>query len=386
MRYYFARVPSALFTALLLLGMALPACTLFPEPDYITYTSGLPGARDIAVVRPNGGHAFILTDDAQGRSSDNFEPVWDPNRQRIAFLSNRDGNVEVYVAVASEDAPIFYRITNSEFEESQVSWSADGNRIAYTSEDHEGTRTVQHVALDELVPTAVVFGSAGESDPAWSPIDNLIVFAKLNENGESEGIFLRDPSNVNIVPITAGPHHFPTWSPDGGSIAYVSTQNDGQRDIYVINVSALGPTSNPLRVTEDGADDYNPAWSRDGSRIAFISDRSGNADVYTIVPDGSGLTPITQNAVNELSVAWGPDGSLVFPSGPEDRTSPLHRRGGRRSAATHERRDGNPAGLVTSPSWGSTLSPPTTRASLPPRLPPKHGRTGSRPRGSGAIS
>ena len=30
---------------------------------------------------------------------------------------------------------------------------------------------------------------------------------------------------------------------------------------------------------------------------------------------------ITQNAVNELSVAWGPDGSLVFPSGPEDRTA-----------------------------------------------------------------
>ncbi|MYF64740.1 MAG: hypothetical protein F4185_01900, partial [Chloroflexi bacterium] len=77
--------------------------------------------------------------------------------------------------------------------------------------------------------------------------------------------------------------------------------------------------SEPLRVTQDGADDYGPSWSRDGSRIAFISDRSGNADVYTIAPNGGGLVMITQNAVNELSVAWGPDGSLVFPSGPEDR-------------------------------------------------------------------
>lgn len=321
MRYHFARVPIALLTAVLLLGAALPACTLYPEPDYITYSSGLPGARDIAVVRPDGGHAFILTDDTAGLSSDNFEPVWDPNRQRIAFLSNRDGNVEVYVGVASEDAPVFYRITNSEFDESQVSWSADGNRIAYTSEDHDGRRTVQHVALSELVPTAVVFGSEGETDAAWSPTDNLIVFAKLKDNGESDGIFLRDPSNVNIVQLTAGPHHFPTWAPDGKSIAYVSTQNDGQQDIYVINVSALGPTSEPLRVTQDSADDYNPAWSRDGSRIAFISDRSGNADVYTIAPNGGGLVMITQNAVNELSVAWGPDGSVVFPSGPEDQTS-----------------------------------------------------------------
>lgn len=321
MRHHFVRVRIALLTTVLLLGMALSACTLFPEPDYITYTSGLPGARDIAVIHPDGAHAFILTDGAAGLSSDNYSPVWGPNRQRIAFLSTRDGNVEVYYAVASEDNPSVIRVTNSVFEESQISWSADGSRIAYTSEDNEGRRSVQHVALNELVPTAVVFGSEGETDAAWSPTDNLIVFAKLTENGESDGIFLRDPSNVNEVQLTAGPHHFPTWAPDGQSIAYVSTQNDGQQDIYLIGVSALGPTSEPYRITQDNADDYKPAWSRDGSRIAFISDRSGNADVYTIAPDGSGIAKITQNAVDELSVAWGPDGSLVFPSGPEDRTS-----------------------------------------------------------------
>lgn len=327
MRYHFARVPIALFTVVLLLGMALPACTLFPQPDYITYTSGLPGARDIAVVHPDGSHAFILTDDAAGLSADNFEPVWDPNRQRVAFLSNRDGNVEIYVAEPAvsestiEDTPRFLRVTNSDFEESQVSWSANGRRIAYTSEGFDGRRTVQHVDLTTLAGEPVVFGSDGEADPAWSPVDDLIVFAKLNPEGQSHGIFLRDPSNVNVVQLTAGPHHFPTWSPDGKRLAYISTQNDGQQDIYIVNVSALGPTSEPYRVTQDAADDYGARWSRDGSSIAFISDRSGNADVYTIAPDGSGLTKITQNAVDELSVAWGPGGSLVFPSGPENQTS-----------------------------------------------------------------
>ena len=321
MRYHFARTPIVMLTAVLFLGVALSACDLFPQPDYITYTSGLPGARDIAVINPDGTHAFILTDDPAGQTSDNFAPVWDPNRQRIAFLSNRDGNVEVYYAVASEDAPSVVRVTNSVFDESQISWSGDGRRIAYTSEDFDGRRTVQHVDLNTLAGEPVLFGSDGESDPAWSPTEDLIVFAKLDAEGASTGIFLRDPSNVNIIQLTAGPHHFPTWSPDGGRIAYVSTQNDGQQDIYVVTVSPLGPTSEPLRLTQHGSDDYKPAWSRDGSSIAFISDRSGNADVYTIVPDGSGLTKITQNAVNELSVKWGPDGSLVFPSGPENQTS-----------------------------------------------------------------
>ncbi len=320
MRYHFSRAPIALFTVVLLLGMALSACDLFPQPDYITYTSGHEGARDIVVAHPEGTHAFILTDDPAGLSSDNFAPVWGPNRQRIAFLSNRDGNIEVYYAVASEDAPSVIRVTNSVFDESQISWSADGRRIAYTSEDFDGRRTVQHVDLDTLAGEPVLFGSDGESDPAWSPTDNLIVFAKL-EDGESSGIFLRDPSNVNIVQLTAGPHHFPTWSPDGKRIAYVSTQNDGQQDIYVIGVSALGPTTEPLRLTQHSSDDYRPDWARDGSSIAFISDRSGNADVYTIAPNGSGLAMVTQNAVNELSVKWGPDGSVVFPSGPENQTS-----------------------------------------------------------------
>lgn len=321
MRYHIARAPIALFTAILLLGMVLPACDVFPQPDYITYTSGLPGARDIAVASPDGTHAFILTADAAGQSSDNFAPVWDPNRQRIAFLSNRDGNIEVYYAVASEHAPSVVRLTNSVFDESQISWSADGRRIAYTSEDFDGRRTVQHVDLNTLAGEPVLFGSDGETDPAWSPTDNLIVFAKLDANGESSGIFLRDPSNVNIIQLTAGPHHFPTWSPDGKRIAYVSTQNDGQQDIYVVNVSPLGPTSEPLRLTQHSSDDYRPDWSRDGSSIAFVSDRSGNADVYTVAPNGGGLTMVTQNAVNELSVKWGPDGNLVFPSGPENQTS-----------------------------------------------------------------
>lgn len=320
MRYHSARLRIVVLTAVLLVGAALSACDLFPQPDYISYSSGLPGARDIAVVRPDGGHAFILTDDLRGGSSDNFNPVWGPRRQRIAFLSNRDGNIEVYYAIASEDAPVVVRVTNSVFDESQISWSADGKHIAYTSEDFEGRRTVQHVDLDTLAGELVLFGSDGETDPAWSPTENLIVFAKLDAEGRSTGIFLRDPSNVNIVQITAGPHYSPTWSPDGKHIAYVSTQNDGQQDIYTIGLSALGPLTEPFRVTQHSADDYKPDWSRDGNRLAFISDRSGNADVYTIGADRSDLSMITENAVDELSVQWGPTGNLVFPSGPENQT------------------------------------------------------------------
>jgi len=43
-------------------------------------------------------------------------------------------------------------------------------------------------------------------------------------------------------------------------------------------------------LTNNPAEDYSPAWSPDGRRIAFVSERSGNAEIYGMNPDGSGLT------------------------------------------------------------------------------------------------
>jgi Tol biopolymer transport system component len=51
----------------------------------------------------------------------------------------------------------------------------------------------------------------------------------------------------------------------------------------------------------------NATWATDGSRLAFLSDRSGGAfDLYTVRPDGSGLTQITKDSAEEFSPQLGP--------------------------------------------------------------------------------
>ena len=50
-----------------------------------------------------------------------------------------------------------------------------------------------------------------------------------------------------------------------------------------------------LPVTNNPANDFGPTWSPDGSRIAFESDLSGLAEIYTVNPNGSGLTNLTNN-------------------------------------------------------------------------------------------
>jgi Tol biopolymer transport system component len=97
----------------------------------------------------------------------------------------------------------------------------------------------------------------------------------------------------------------PVWSPDGNRIAFTNT--------YTIMVMDLN--SGAVSELTNTAGDYvspTPAWSPDGTKIAFESDMArstGSSAVFTISPDGSGLTMLTPFSFNILlNPAWSPDG------------------------------------------------------------------------------
>jgi TolB protein len=94
---------------------------------------------------------------------------------------------------------------------------------------------------------------------------------------------------VAVGPSTAGSDQVALVATSYGKIALL--RSDGQL------VKALGPGE-------------TPAWSVDGTTIAFI--RKG--DVWTVRPDGTGLTQQTRTAAIEETPDWGPDGSLVYAS------------------------------------------------------------------------
>jgi TolB protein len=62
-------------------------------------------------------------------------------------------------------------------------------------------------------------------------------------------------------------------------------------EIYVMDADG----KNPVRLTENKAQDVHPCWSPDGRRIAFASDRSGEYEIYVMQRDGSNQQRITQD-------------------------------------------------------------------------------------------
>ena len=120
------------------------------------------------------------------------------------------------------------------------------------------------------------------------------------------------PSPPGPSPSASGATADPDPATATGQVAYHASV-DGNRDIYL----AQGDGTGVIRLTTDPAQDMYPSWSPDGRSIAFLRD----GDVYVMAADGSGATPVTSTSEAEIAPSFSPDGStLVFgrPTGSEN--------------------------------------------------------------------
>ena len=101
----------------------------------------------------------------------------------------------------------------------------------------------------------------------------------------------------------------PAWSPDGSKIAFESFR-DGQAEIYVMNANGTGL----IRLTNNPAFDGHPTWSPDGTKIAFTSDRGTPANtgnrVWVMNADGS-LPQQLSTQYYSQNPNWSPDGTRL---------------------------------------------------------------------------
>ena len=151
----------------------------------------------------------------------------------------------------------------------------------------------------------------------WSPGGNLLAFSTPTIENAEWTIMLLDTRSRIVLPVSTYAWRLPlvpVWSPNGTQLAWSTFRP--QSDIFVHDIHS-GITTN---LTRDVAEDRYPSWSPDGSRLLYQSNfgtQDTSERIYSIQPDGTQLTRLTQNEA--VQPAFSPDGQYILFSGGEKR-------------------------------------------------------------------
>lgn len=254
--------------------------------DRVAFASDRDGNLEIYVMQPDGTDIQRLTHDP----GQDIDPAWSPDRQQIAFVSNRDGsNFAIYLMNA--DGSNVRRVTPDDANYyTAPAWSPDGRYLALVS-DRTGNLDVHILDLSSGTLRAVTDDPDEDNEPSWSPDGSRIAFSSFR-TGYGE-IYTVSASGGPVQALTSGSgadNLAPVWSPDGTQLAFVA--NSGLfSEIYIVNADGSNER-NLITVDEYFID--SPSWSPDGQHITYQVSKPGEkATIRSIQADGNGARQVT---------------------------------------------------------------------------------------------
>jgi TolB protein len=222
---------------------------------------------------------------------------------KIAFVSNRTGAKEIYVA--DYDGANMRQITNDRAISVAPAISPEGGRLAYTGYQ-SGYADIYLVELASGARSRILKFPGTNSGASFSP-DGGRLACTLSRDGNPElYIAAVNGSGARRLTRTRGVESSPAWSPDGAEIAYSSDERGGPQ-LYRIGAAGGAPRLIPTGYgycTE-------PSWSPDGRKIAFTVRQGGFA--IAVMDLASGTTRIVAQGQDP---AWGADSRhIVYSNG-----------------------------------------------------------------------
>jgi len=320
----------------LLLAAAIAAATapptvtlsepsLSPDASEVVFVS----SGDLWIAPAAGGEAHLLV----AHAANETRPLWSPDGTRIAFVSDRTGNGDVYILDLSTAR--LARLTYDDATEQVDGWSRDSEWVYFSSSAQEvaGMNDSFRVRASGGTPMPVSNERyTNEFFAAPAPDGRQVALvARGNASGqwwrhghshldESELWLLEDADAHRYRKLTSGgaKHLWPMWMPDGKTLFYMSDE-DGNENLWSLDVASGTATKH---TSFDRGRLLWPSVANNGEAIVFERDygiwlydvKSGQAKPLTIALRGAASAPGIEHLTmtsdfDELSVA--PDGKKL---------------------------------------------------------------------------
>jgi Tol biopolymer transport system component len=246
-------------------------------------------------------------------------PTWSPDGGRIAYVSDQSGNGDIWVAPAAGGAAVNLTADHSGVD-SGPEWSPDGNQIAFVSERDGGGVYVMPAIGGRPERISPQGNSEGLNSLAWSADGTELAHMRREPEAnfiEIVSLGTRESRRLR-VPGDSGNRHDLSWSPDGRLFAYVRAASRGQEQnrLWLLRVA----DGQALGLTDGTTGDWNPMWSADGRTLYFISNRGGTQDLWQQrlsadgVPEGDPL-PLTVGVGMQWAALSSGGGKLAYSRG-----------------------------------------------------------------------
>jgi TolB protein len=184
---------------------------------------------------------------------------------------------------------------------SQPQFSPDGSRIAYHSwlSYKRGLITMNVGGGNEHI----VAGNLEDQLPTWSPDGGSIIFLS-RRSGQRASDLYRVSSVGADDPQFVGHGEFPTWGLND-RLAFKGWEDTG------VGIRLSPPNLTDIEALTADASDTAPAVSPNGKQVAFMSQRDGNWNIYVVSSDGTGLKQLTDDPAEDGLPTWSPDGQVI---------------------------------------------------------------------------
>jgi TolB protein len=216
-------------------------------------------------------------------------------------------------ALPAQSAPDF-RMAVHRVSDEVVRWVSGTPGVAATRLVVVINKRAYRVDSDGADVTPVTPSSETVLSPTWSPDGRYVAYTRFLDG--TGPVMLQDLATGRSRRVTGTETQLnftPAFSPDGKTLAFARTDQQGGTDIYAVNVVE----ECCLRRLTVGrfADNLSPTYAPDGRRLAFVSTRPGSPQIYAMSSDGTDqelLAPYDYGATGASNAPeWSPDGASV---------------------------------------------------------------------------